>query len=145
VQPIGSTEARLHAAAPDVEAGNVVLPHPSIAPWVRRFIDECAAACCGGRHDDAADMMSQAINKLRKSNDGFFNYLLRSQERAADEEAARRASTGVLPAPPAPAPSPVTGVVTIPARPDHDHFGNPTEPPAFSDPLGVLQCTARGV
>jgi predicted phage terminase large subunit-like protein len=67
VEPLGSKEARLHAAAPDVEAGNVVLPHPSIAPWVHRFIDECAAACCGGKHDDAADMMSQAINKLRSS------------------------------------------------------------------------------
>ncbi len=65
VEPMGSKEARLHAAAPDVEAGNVILPHPSIAPWVPRFIDECAAACCGGKHDDAADMMSQAINKLR--------------------------------------------------------------------------------
>jgi predicted phage terminase large subunit-like protein len=67
VEPLGSKEARLHAAAPDVEAGNVILPHPSIAPWVNRFIDECAAACCGGKHDDAADMMSQAINKLRRS------------------------------------------------------------------------------
>jgi predicted phage terminase large subunit-like protein len=67
VEPLGSKEARLHAAAPDVEAGNVILPHPSIAPWVHRFIEECAAACCGGKHDDAADMMSQAINKLRSS------------------------------------------------------------------------------
>jgi predicted phage terminase large subunit-like protein len=65
VEPMGSKEARLHAAAPDVEAGNVVLPHPSIAPWVHKFVDECAAACCGGKHDDAADMMAQAINKLR--------------------------------------------------------------------------------
>ena len=68
VEPIGSKEARLYAASPDVEAGNVVLPHPSIAPWVPRFVDECAAACCGGRHDDAADMLSQAIYKLRNTN-----------------------------------------------------------------------------
>jgi predicted phage terminase large subunit-like protein len=70
VEPTGSKEARLHAAAPDVESGNVILPHPSIAPWVGRFIDECAAACCGGKHDDAADALSQAINKLRKGG-GF--------------------------------------------------------------------------
>lgn len=31
VEPMGSKEARLHAAAPAVEAGNVILPHPSIA------------------------------------------------------------------------------------------------------------------
>lgn len=72
VQPIGSKESRLHAAAPDVESGNVILPHPSIAPWVPRFIDECAAACCGGKHDDAADALSQAINKLRKGG-GFMS------------------------------------------------------------------------
>jgi predicted phage terminase large subunit-like protein len=66
VEPLGSKEARLSAASADVEAGNVLLPHPSIAPWVPRFIDECAAACCGGKHDDAADALSQAINKLRR-------------------------------------------------------------------------------
>jgi len=65
VQPLGSKAARLSAAAPDIEAGNVVLPHPSICTWTRRFIDECAAACCGGRHDDSADMLSQAINGFR--------------------------------------------------------------------------------
>jgi predicted phage terminase large subunit-like protein len=72
VQPIGSKEARLHAAAPDVEAGNVVLPHPSIAPWVRRFIDECAAACCGGQHDDAADMMSQGDQQAAQEQRRLF-------------------------------------------------------------------------
>lgn len=65
VQPLGSKAARLAASAPDVEAGNVLLPHPSICTWTRRFIDECAAACCGGKHDDAADMVSQAINGFR--------------------------------------------------------------------------------
>ncbi len=68
VPPIGSKEARLHAAAPDVEAGNVVLPHPSIAAWSRKFIDECAAACCGGKHDDAADMLALAVDGFRKSS-----------------------------------------------------------------------------
>ena len=68
VPPIGSKEARLYAASPDVEGGNVVLPHPSIAPWVRKFIDECAAACCGGKYDDAADMLALAIACFRKSS-----------------------------------------------------------------------------
>ena len=45
----------------------MILPQPSIARWVTRFIDECAAAGCGGKHDDAADMLSQAINKFRKT------------------------------------------------------------------------------
>jgi predicted phage terminase large subunit-like protein len=68
VPPIGTKEARLHAASPDVEAGNVVLPHPSMVPWVHRFIEECAAACCGGKHDDAADMLALAIDGFRKSS-----------------------------------------------------------------------------
>lgn len=66
VQPIGSKEARLSAASADVEAGNCFLPHPSIAPWVRAFIAECAAACRGGKHDDGADAFAQLINKWRK-------------------------------------------------------------------------------
>ncbi|MGB7129190.1 MAG: phage terminase large subunit, partial [Candidatus Sulfotelmatobacter sp.] len=75
--PVQATEsklARLHAAAPDCEAGNVVLPHSSICTWIRRFVDECAGAGCGGKFDDAADMLSQAINKLRHS--GFHHGLL---------------------------------------------------------------------
>ncbi len=87
VEPLGSKEARLYAASPDVEAGNVVIPHPSIAPWCNRFIDECAAACCGGKHDDAADMLSQAINKLRQSNKvlGLVEYL-KAQESTRDNK-----------------------------------------------------------
>jgi predicted phage terminase large subunit-like protein len=67
VPAMGTKEERLHAAAPDVEAGNVVLPHPRIASWVSKFINECAAACCGGRHDDAADMLALAMAGFRKS------------------------------------------------------------------------------
>jgi predicted phage terminase large subunit-like protein len=90
VEPIGSKEARLHAASPDVEAGNVVLPHPGIAPWVPRFIDECAAACCGGKYDDAADMMSQAINKMRDSGLclGYIEYLKQEAGKLAQVTAA---------------------------------------------------------
>jgi len=80
VPPVGSKEARLHAAAPDVEAGNVVLPHPNTASWVRRFIDECAAACCGGRHDDAADMLALAISGFRTSSGSDHRAVILSSE-----------------------------------------------------------------
>ena len=36
----GGKEARVNAVAPLMEAGNVYLPHPSIAPWVDDFIEE---------------------------------------------------------------------------------------------------------
>jgi predicted phage terminase large subunit-like protein len=87
VEPLGSKEARLSAASADVEAGNVLLPHPSIAPWIGRFIDECAAACCGGKHDDAADALSQAINKLRKGGGFMSGWIGQGLEKIAELKA----------------------------------------------------------
>ena len=52
------------AVSPLVEAGNVYLPHPSIAPWVEGFIEECAQFP-NGRHDDQVDQMTQALIKMR--------------------------------------------------------------------------------
>ena len=68
VQPQGSKEARVHAVTPDIEAGNVYLPEPSIAPWVKDFIEECAAFP-NGAFDDQVDAMSQALLRFmnRKS------------------------------------------------------------------------------
>jgi predicted phage terminase large subunit-like protein len=62
--PEGGKMARAHAAAPQVESGNLYLPHPSISSWVGDFIDECAAFP-NGRHDDQVDAMTQALNWLR--------------------------------------------------------------------------------
>jgi predicted phage terminase large subunit-like protein len=63
VDPDGGKEARAHAVTPLVEAGNVILPHPLIAPWVTDLIDE-AAAMPNGKHDDQVDAMSQGLRKL---------------------------------------------------------------------------------
>ncbi len=60
VSPQGSKEARAAAVSPDIEAGNVYLPHPEIAPWVDGFIDECAAFPASA-HDDMVDGMTQAL------------------------------------------------------------------------------------
>ena len=60
VEPQGSKVARVAAVSPDVEAGNVYLPDPSIAPWVGDFVEECAAFP-NGKHDDQVDQMSQAL------------------------------------------------------------------------------------
>lgn len=43
VNPEGGKVARAMAVSPLIEAGNVYLPHPLIAPWVNDFIEECAA------------------------------------------------------------------------------------------------------
>jgi predicted phage terminase large subunit-like protein len=41
VEPEGSKEARAHAAAPSVEAGNCYVPHPALFGWVDDFLGEC--------------------------------------------------------------------------------------------------------
>jgi len=60
VEPRGSKMARVAAVSPEIEAGNVYLPDPSIAPWVNDFIEECSAFP-NGKHDDQVDQMSQAL------------------------------------------------------------------------------------
>jgi predicted phage terminase large subunit-like protein len=64
VVPDGGKVARAQAVSPQVESGNVYLPHPSIAPWVEAFVDECCSFP-NGRYDDQVDQMSQALNRMR--------------------------------------------------------------------------------
>lgn len=69
--PKTSKEARIQSVIPQIEAGNVYLPHPAIAPWTNGMIDECAAFP-NGAHDDRVDQLSQAL--LRWQNGA--NWLL---------------------------------------------------------------------
>jgi predicted phage terminase large subunit-like protein len=62
-EPHGSKEARAAAVTPLVEAGNVHLPTPELAPWVGDLIEE-AAAFPTGAFDDQVDALSQALNRL---------------------------------------------------------------------------------
>lgn len=62
-EPQGSKEARASAVAPLVEAGNVWLPQPELAPWVAGFVEE-AAAFPNGANDDQVDATTQALNRL---------------------------------------------------------------------------------
>ena len=60
VSPEGGKEARVHAVAAGIEAGNVYLPHPACFPWVQELIEECAAFP-NATHDDQVDALSQAL------------------------------------------------------------------------------------
>jgi predicted phage terminase large subunit-like protein len=60
VTPQGGKVARAAGISPVIEAGNVYLPHPQVAPWVEDFIEECAAFP-NGAHDDQVDAMTQAL------------------------------------------------------------------------------------
>lgn len=63
VEPHGSKVARASAVSPFVEARNVWLPSPELAPWVTDLIEE-ASAFPRGQHDDQVDALSQALNRL---------------------------------------------------------------------------------
>ncbi|WP_435744929.1 phage terminase large subunit [Nocardioides sp. SYSU DS0663] len=62
-EPQGSKEARARAVSPLVEAKNVWLPAPAIAPWVGALIEECAGFPTA-TNDDQVDALSQGLNRL---------------------------------------------------------------------------------
>jgi predicted phage terminase large subunit-like protein len=66
VEPYGNKVARAHAVTPTWESGNVYLPHPSIASWVRGFIDELVGFPAEA-YDDQVDAMTQAVKELHGS------------------------------------------------------------------------------
>lgn len=84
VTPQGSKEARVHAVSPFVEAGDVELPHPSLAPFTGAFIDQCAAFP-NASHDDMVDTFSQAVERLLGQGTGLAGFMgrLKDQRRAA--------------------------------------------------------------
>ena len=63
VNPGGGKYARAAAVSPQIESGNVYLPHPSIAPWVEALIEECVAFP-NAAHDDQVDALTQALIRL---------------------------------------------------------------------------------
>lgn len=63
VEPEGGKESRANAVSPQVESGNVYLPHPMIAPWVHSLINS-AAAFPNAAHDDDVDAMTQALIRM---------------------------------------------------------------------------------
>lgn len=66
VNPEGGKEARANAVSPTIEAGNVYLPHPAVAPWVWDYIEECAVFP-NGAFDDQVDQTTQALVRLLKN------------------------------------------------------------------------------
>ena len=63
IEPDGSKLARAHACTAEWEAGNVWLPHPDIAPWVKDFVEE-VTTFPAAPHDDRVDAMTQALRDL---------------------------------------------------------------------------------
>jgi predicted phage terminase large subunit-like protein len=63
VEPQGGKIARVVAASPTVEGGNVFLPSMTHAPWVEGFKAECAGFP-NVANDDQVDAFSQAMLRL---------------------------------------------------------------------------------
>jgi predicted phage terminase large subunit-like protein len=57
-------DARAMSMVALLEAHNVFLPHPVLAPWVWEYIEE-HAAFPNGTHDDDVDMTSQALSAMQ--------------------------------------------------------------------------------
>ena len=98
VEPNGSKEARVHSIAPDWEAGNIWLPHPSIAPWIHDYIEEIVTFP-KSVNDDEIDSTSQAVIDLRSNSFDFSEKLIPSKIKSqssglnAPTETARRGDT----------------------------------------------------
>lgn len=69
VTPKDSKYARASSVAPFVEAGNVHLPDPSLAPWVGDYVIE-HTSFPNAAHDDQVDTTSQALNRLLGGQSG---------------------------------------------------------------------------
>jgi predicted phage terminase large subunit-like protein len=63
IEPDGSKLARAHAVTSYWEAGNVWLPHPDKAPWVKELVGELTAFPAAA-HDDQVDALTQALRRL---------------------------------------------------------------------------------
>lgn len=65
VNPRGGKISRAYAVQPEVESGNVYLPHPRLYPWVSGFIESCAGFP-NMTHDDDVDAFTQALIRWQK-------------------------------------------------------------------------------
>lgn len=67
VEPVGGKVARVNAIAPQIQAGNIHIPHSNKSFWVNDFLTECANFP-NGKHDDQVDAMSQAVLHLSNTS-----------------------------------------------------------------------------
>lgn len=72
--------ARAKAESPQIEAGNVFLPHPHLYPWVNTITDQ-ATRFPAAKFSDIVDMVSQALHVLYQ-NEVLERELLNQQSRS---------------------------------------------------------------
>lgn len=72
--PEDSKEGRARAVSPFVQAGDVSLPSPQLAPWVGGFVHE-ATVFPNGAHDDMVDAFTQGMHRFVLGGVGGGDYL----------------------------------------------------------------------
>lgn len=58
-----SKVARVEAVSPQIQSGNILLPHPELCPWIEDYIEE-HTVFPNGSHDDRVDATSLGISQL---------------------------------------------------------------------------------
>lgn len=91
VNPQGGKIVRIQAVSPDIEAGNVYLPDPSIAPWIHDYVEELSAFP-NGANDDMVDSTSQALFRLGSMK----SMLIRPSDHVAKQEPIQAAGETIL-------------------------------------------------
>jgi predicted phage terminase large subunit-like protein len=81
VNPEGGKIARASGVSPQIESGNVYLPHPMIAAWVGAYIEECAAFP-NAAHDDQVDATTQMLLRWTTKAYGLFEWYRQQAEAA---------------------------------------------------------------
>lgn len=76
VVPTESKGARLEACSTLFAAGDVLFPHPSIAPWVNVVVEELVKYP-NATYDDCVDSTSQALNDLAGTGGGVLDKILK--------------------------------------------------------------------
>jgi predicted phage terminase large subunit-like protein len=70
ILPDGSKEARAASVSPDVEAGNVFIPDPSIAPWIHDYVEELANFP-KATDNDQVDATTMALKRMQSGTIPF--------------------------------------------------------------------------
>ncbi len=70
--PKTSKIARLNAVSPEIEAGNIFIPDPEVAPWIHDYLAEFDLFP-NGLNDDMVDATTQALLRFRETESYSFS------------------------------------------------------------------------
>lgn len=88
VVPKESKTARADSICPQIEAGNIYIPHPAYCSWVNAYIEEFSAFP-NGANDDQVDSTSQMLNRFMMDGSSDLSKLERANY-AAPKSLSRR-------------------------------------------------------